>query len=186
MTAPAVVLTGAPGSGKSTVGLVLAERLGVTFRDTDDDVEKVCGTTVAELVRRHGEGRFRELEHDAVRTALQEHDGVLALGGGAVLHPGTRRLLAAHRVVHLSTDLPTALARIGTAATRPLLADDPERRLGELFRIRGPIYRRLAVLTVDAGTGTPAETVDRLLLGLPEIPGAAGAQAAPATTGATT
>ncbi|GGZ65162.1 shikimate kinase [Streptomyces inusitatus] len=171
MTAPAVVLIGAPGSGKTTVGTLLAERLGVGFRDTDQDVEHGCGMSVAELVRLRGEAPFRELERIAVRTALDEHDGVLALGGGAVLDPSTQRLLAAHRVVHLSTDPATALARIGGAASRPLLADDPERGLRELFRVRGPLYRRLATLTVDSA-GTPAQAALRLALAL-ETTGAA-------------
>ncbi|WP_225805482.1 shikimate kinase [Streptomyces sp. NK15101] len=168
----AAVLIGVPGSGKTTVGTLLAERLGVGFRDTDHDVEASCGMPVPDLVRQHGEARFRRLEREAVRTALAEHDGVLALGGGAVLDPLTRRLLAGHRVVHLQVDLATALARIGGADDRPLLAGDPESRLREVFRVRGPLYRQLARLTVTADADSADDTARHLAdaLGAPAGP----------------
>ncbi|WP_445269118.1 shikimate kinase [Streptomyces sp. DSM 41634] len=155
---PAAVLIGVPGSGKTTVGALLAEHLGVAFRDTDHDIAALCGTPVPDFVRRHGEARFRALEREAVRAALDEHDGVLALGGGAVLDEATQRRLAGHRVVHLKVGLSTALARIGSAQDRPLLAGDVESRLGELFRVRGPVYRRLARLEFDTDTDTNADT----------------------------
>ncbi|MER7536380.1 shikimate kinase [Streptomyces sp. NPDC097704] len=166
----AAVLIGAPGSGKTTVGTLLAARLGVGFRDTDHDVEAACGMPVPDLVRRHGEAHFRTLEREAVRAALDGHDGVLALGGGAVLDPATRRLLAGHRVVHLQVSLETALARIGGADDRPLLTGDPETRLGELFRVRGPVYRRLARLTVPADTDAADATAARLADALAALP----------------
>ena len=96
MSAPLLVLVGPPASGKTTVGTGVAEILGVAFRDTDADVEAVAGTTVADVFVQHGERYFRELEEQAVARALAEHEGVLALGGGAVTSAATRELLVAH------------------------------------------------------------------------------------------
>src|SRR4051812_11172033 len=90
---PLVVLVGPPSSGKTTVGSALAAALGTAFRDTDHDVEAEAGCSVADVFVTHGEPHFRELEERAVARALAEHDGVLALGGGAVTSEATRRLL---------------------------------------------------------------------------------------------
>src|SRR5690606_34046622 len=103
-----VVLIGPPGAGKTTVGRILADRLGVPFRDTDADVEAVAGKPVSDIFIEDGEARFRELEAEAVRQALATHDGVLSLGGGAILHEPTQRLLEDHRVVYLEVGLDQA------------------------------------------------------------------------------
>ncbi|MBV9292983.1 MAG: shikimate kinase, partial [Frankiales bacterium] len=126
---PAVVLVGPPGAGKSTVGRLVAESLGVDFRDTDDDVEAAAGKSVSDIFIEDGEGAFRELERTAVAEALATHPGVLALGGGAVLDAGTRRALAAHRVVWLSVGLADASTRVGFARSRPLLVVNPRAEL---------------------------------------------------------
>src|SRR3712207_3505738 len=96
MSGPLLVLVGPPASGKTTVGTAAGDALGVPFLDTDRDVENEAGATVADLFIEHGEPHFRELERRAVGRALAEHDGVLALGGGAVLDEGTRALLVEH------------------------------------------------------------------------------------------
>src|SRR4051812_49922910 len=125
MTGPILVLVGAPASGKTTVGTAVAELLGVPFRDTDHDIEDVAGTTVADLFVEHGEPHFRALEEQAVARALAEHDGVLALGGGAVTSAASRELLVAHGrrggvVVWLDVDLPSAAKRVGLSRDRPI------------------------------------------------------------------
>jgi shikimate kinase len=154
---PLVVLVGPPGAGKSTVGALLADRLGVALRDTDADVEASTGTTIAELFVDHGEAHFRDLERQAVATALDEHDGVLSLGGGAVTDEGTRRALRGHRVVFLDVGLAEAVRRIGLGASRPLLLGNVRGQLKALLDQRRPAYQAVAWLTVDTDTRTPEE-----------------------------
>jgi shikimate kinase len=166
MTAKAVLI-GPPGSGKSTLGRLLAERLGVEFRDTDTDVEAVAGKPVADIFVEDGEERFRELEHEAVRRALAEHDGILSLGGGAVLHEETQALLQGHHVVYLQVGLSDAVQRVGLASARPLLVLNPRSRLKKLMEERRPVYERLAVITVVTDKREPDELADEIVKGLP-------------------
>ncbi|GAA1741652.1 shikimate kinase [Nonomuraea bangladeshensis] len=166
MTAKAVLI-GPPGSGKTTLGRLLAERLGVGFRDTDADVEAVAGKPVSDIFVEDGEARFRELEHEAVRRALAEHDGVLSLGGGAVLHPETQALLAGHHVVYLQVGLADAVQRVGLASARPLLVLSPRSQLKKLMEERRPVYERLAAVTVTTDQREPAELAEEILKGLP-------------------
>nr|SBO98995.1 Shikimate kinase I [Nonomuraea gerenzanensis] len=162
------MLIGPPGSGKSTLGRLLAERLGLGFRDTDADVEAVAGKPVADIFVEDGEARFRELEHEAVRRALAEHDGILALGGGAVLHEETQALLAGQHVVYLQVGLSDAVQRVGLAAARPLLVLNPRSQLKKLMEERRPVYERLAVVTVATDKREPEELADEIVRGLPE------------------
>ncbi|MEV0627025.1 shikimate kinase [Nonomuraea wenchangensis] len=166
MTAKAVLI-GPPGSGKTTLGRLLAERLGVGFRDTDSDVEAVAGKPVSDIFVEDGEARFRELEHEAVRRALAEHDGILSLGGGAVLHPETQALLAGHHVVYLQVGLADAVQRVGLASARPLLVLSPRSQLKKLMEERRPVYERLAAVTVTTDQREPAELAEEILKGLP-------------------
>jgi shikimate kinase len=146
---PRVVLVGPMGAGKSTVARLLAEAWGVSARDTDDDVEQVAGKPIAEIFVDEGESHFRHLEARAVATALGEHDGVLALGGGAVLDPDTRRLLEGHRVVFLEVGLSDAVRRVGMGSGRPLLLGNVRARIKALLDERLPIYRSVASATVQ-------------------------------------
>ncbi|MER6513733.1 shikimate kinase [Nonomuraea sp. NPDC001636] len=161
------VLIGPPGSGKTTIGQLLAERLGVAFRDTDADVEAVAGKPVADIFVEDGEARFRELEHQAVRRALAEHDGVLSLGGGAVLNEETQALLAGHHVVYLQVGLADAVQRVGLGSARPLLVLNPRSQLKKLMEERRPVYERLAVVTLATDKRDPGELADEILEGLP-------------------
>lgn len=138
MTTPLVVLVGPPGSGKSTVGRALAERLGVGFRDTDADIEQLAGKPIPEIFIDEGEPHFRELEAGAVRAATGTHDGVLALGGGAVMAEATRALLHELPVVFLEVPLADAVKRVGLDAPRPLLAVNPRARWRELMEAAAP------------------------------------------------
>jgi shikimate kinase len=145
---PRVVLVGAPGAGKSTVGRLVARRLDVGFRDTDHDVEASAGKSVADVFLDDGEEAFRAAELSAVHTALAEHDGVLALGGGAVLSAETRRLLAGHQVVHLQVGLTDAASRVGFGRARPVIALNPRAQLKVLLDERAPLYAEVATAVV--------------------------------------
>ncbi|MFE1026086.1 shikimate kinase [Streptomyces sp. NPDC058818] len=145
------------GVGKSTVGQLLAERLGVGYRDTDEDIVTGQGRTVADIFVDEGEAAFRALEKQTVHRALAEHDGVLALGGGAVLDADTRGLLAARRVVYLSMDVEEAVKRTGLNAARPLLAVNPRRQWRELMEARRHLYEEVATVVVATDGRTPEE-----------------------------
>lgn len=169
MTRPTCVLVGPPGAGKSTVGRLLAEALGTTFRDTDTDVEDLTGRSVADLFVLDGEPAFREHERVAVAAALSDHDGVLALGGGAVLDPSTRALLRGHRVVYLETGLAAAAQRVGFGASRPVLVDNPRARLRELLDARRGYYADVAVITVSTDDRPVAEVAGEVARSLAEV-----------------
>ncbi|MDG9715397.1 shikimate kinase [Streptomyces sp. DH24] len=165
-TGPVVVLVGPMGVGKSTVGQLLAQRLGVGYRDTDDDIVAGQGRTVADIFVDEGEPAFRAVEKQAVLRALAEHDGVLALGGGAVLDPDTRTALTGHRVVFLDVDAAEAVRRVGRDPGRPLLAGDPHRQWRTLMEQRRPLYTAVARAVVDTGGLTPHGVVDAVLAAL--------------------
>jgi len=168
-TRPLVVLVGAPGAGKTTVGSLLASRLGVTLRDTDTDVEAAMGLRVSDIFIEHGEEAFRAAERAAVAAALAEHPGVLALGGGAVLAEQTRAVLAGHRVVYLDVDVHEAAKRVGLARDRPLLIEAPRTRLTALLRERRPFYEEVATAVVETAGRTPDEVADAVLAALPGV-----------------
>jgi shikimate kinase len=158
------------GAGKTTVGRLLADAWGVTLRDTDQDVEAAEGRSVSDIFVDSGEGYFREREHDAVLRALAEHDGVLALGGGAVLDPRTREALAPHRVVFLRVGLSDAVKRVGLGHGRPLLLGNVRSRVKALLDERLPIYLSVADVVVDTDGRTAAEVADDVRLRIEEAP----------------
>ncbi|TDE12249.1 shikimate kinase [Jiangella asiatica] len=160
--APRVVIVGPPGAGKTTVGGLVARRLGVGFRDTDVDIERTAGKPIGDIFIEDGEPAFRALERDAVAAGLAEHDGVLALGGGAVGSEDNRKLLAGHLVVFLDVGLADAVARVGLNRDRPLLLESPRAQLKRLLDERRPLYLDVAVVTVDTGGRTPDEIADEV------------------------
>ncbi len=160
---PLVVLVGPMGSGKSTVGALIAERLGTSYRDTDADIVAAEGRPISDIFIEDGEPHFRALERAAVRAALAEHPGVLALGGGAVLDDDTRALLAAHPVVYLSMDVDEAVKRVGLNTARPLLAVNPRRQWRELMEARRHLYTEVARAVVATDERTPEEVAQAVL-----------------------
>lgn len=156
-----IVLTGFMGSGKSTVGPLLAERLGWQFIDADDVIVAETGVPIADFFAEHGEAAFRERERETVARLAGEDGLVLALGGGAIENAGTRELLlngAGTLLVHLEATLETARARCGgTEHTRPVLAD--EARVAARYEKRLPLYRE-AHVTVMVDELTPEEVAE--------------------------
>jgi shikimate kinase len=163
---PVLVLVGPPAAGKTTVGTLLAGRLGVAYRDTDSDIVARDGRAVAEIFVEDGEPAFRALERVAVAEALATHDGVLGLGGGSILAAETRRLLADHRVVFLSVGVPAAVRRIGLNRDRPLLLGNPRAQLRALLDARLPLYREVATAIVETDELGPEEVADAVLASL--------------------
>ncbi|MPZ60195.1 MAG: AAA family ATPase [Propionibacteriales bacterium] len=159
---PLLVLVGPPGTGKTSVGRVLAERLGVDLRDTDADIEGRAGKPISEIFVDEGEPHFRALERKAVDDALRNHEGVLSLGGGAVVDPATRELLGDHQVVFLSVGLSEAVRRVGLGVSRPLLLGNVRGRLKALMDERDPLYREVATAVVDTDDRTPDEIADEV------------------------
>jgi shikimate kinase len=168
VTGPAIVVVGPPASGKTTVGTAVAAALGLAFRDTDADVEAETGTTIADLFVNAGEPHFRALEARAVARALAGHDGVLALGGGAVTSAATRQLLVAHgraggEVVWLDVDVASAAKRAGLSRDRPLLAVNPRAMLRTMLEARAPLYAEVATVTVSTSGRPVGEVVAEVL-----------------------
>ncbi|UGY90380.1 shikimate kinase [Streptomyces gobiensis] len=160
---PAVVLVGPPGAGKTTIGALLAQRLGVGMRDTDTDIEETAGKPIPDIFLDQGEPHFRELERQAVRTAVTEHDGVLSLGGGAVMDASTRALLAGLPVVFLDVALADAVRRVGLDAPRPLLAINPRQQWRTLMEQRRPLYTEVARAVVSTEGRSPEEVAEAVL-----------------------
>jgi shikimate kinase len=157
---PVAVLIGPPGAGKTTVGGLLAGLLGVAYTDTDAVIEAVAGKPVGDIFVEDGEPAFRELERAAVAAALAGDgpEGVVGLGGGAVLDPASRALLAGHRVVYLETGFTALAKRVGLDKPRPLLIGiNPRAQLKTLLDQRRPVYEGLAAVTVGTDEREPAE-----------------------------
>jgi shikimate kinase len=166
MTGPRVVLVGSMGAGKTTVAGLLAEEWGVDVRDTDQDVEATDGRSISDIFVESGEAAFRALERAAVASALETHEGVLALGGGAVLDSETRRLLAGHDVVFLRVGLSDAVKRVGLGTSRPLLLGNVRSRIKALLDERTPVYESVATLVVDTDGRTPDEVAAEIVTAL--------------------
>ena len=158
-----IVLTGFMGSGKTTVGPLVAQRLGWTFVDVDDVIAAEAGTTIPEIFRSEGETEFRRRERETIKKLARCDGLVLALGGGAIEDDATRSRLFMRRetlVVHLEVKLETTLARCkGTENLRPVLAD--EANLKDRYERRLPLYR-MAHVTLEVDSMTPDDVADAI------------------------
>jgi len=164
---PVVVLLGFMGAGKSVVGATVATALGVPFTDSDAVIEAEQGRPIREIFAADGEPAFRELERRTVARLVGEPVGVLALGGGAAMHPATRALLQLHPLtVHLRVGLARALQRCAGDAARPVL-HRPD--LADVHRERMRVYNVLARYEIDTDD-LDSEQVIRAVLRLVEEP----------------
>ena len=158
--APKAVLVGLPGAGKSTIGRRLAKALGVDMLDTDAAIEASTGRTIADIFAADGEAEFRRIEEAVVRAALDEHDGVLSLGGGAITSAGVRAALTGHTVVFLEISAAEGVRRTGGSTVRPLLAGpDRVEKYHALMAERVPLYRRAATIRVNTNRRNPRAVV---------------------------
>ncbi len=159
-----VALVGLMGAGKSTVGRRLAEAMDRPFHDSDHEIEKAAGLSIADIFTIHGEQEFRRGEKRVLERLLNEPPHVLATGGGAYLDPGTRAMLRERAItVWLNADLETLWRRVSRRGHRPLLkAPDPRGVLSRLLSERAPIYSE-ADIVVESLDGPHAATVGRIL-----------------------
>ena len=157
-----IVLVGFMGAGKTTIGRLLGAKLGVPFTDSDHVIEDRAGKPIPRVFADDGEPAFRQLEHEVIVDLLNGEDMVLALGGGAATHAGTRAALAAAAVpvVYLRVSYAQAMSRVGGDRGRPMLAR-PD--VAQLHKDRDPLYAQAATLTIDAGDRCPEEIAGDIL-----------------------
>jgi shikimate kinase len=144
-----------------------AERLGLEFRDFDDDIERAHGIPAGELVVKLGRERFQESERELLAALLPEHDGVLSLGGGTPTAPGVPELLQPYHVVFLDVDLDHLLRREGLVPLHPWLMPNPRAHLRELLTTRRPVYTAVAAATVPTSDRTPEDVLADVLATMP-------------------
>lgn len=155
---PQLVLVGPMGSGKTTVGTRVANRLRLAFVDSDREIEREAARSIPEIFASEGEQYFRALEERVIARLLAEHEGILALGGGAVTSPATRERLRDRLVVRLLLDADHARERIGSGMGRPVLAgDDPHARWIQVSKEREPLFAQVAVWALDTVEASPDE-----------------------------
>jgi shikimate kinase len=155
-----IVLVGFMGAGKTTVGRLLAAKLGLPFTDSDHVIEDRAGKPIRQIFTDDGEPGFRELEHEVIADLLKGEDLVLALGGGAAGHVATRDLLAAVPVVYLRVSYAEAMNRVAGDHGRPMLAR-PD--VAQLYQVRDPLYAEAATLTIDTDARSPEEIAADIL-----------------------
>ncbi|NDA49553.1 MAG: shikimate kinase [Actinobacteria bacterium] len=167
--APRAIIIGAPGAGKTSVGRRVAERLGVEFHDSDAAIEKRAGKPVSDIFLSDGETEFRRLEREVIAESLKDIDGVLSVGGGAVLDPDTREAFSRHTVVWLEVDLGNATKRVGMNSARPLLMGNVRGTMTTMLNERTPLYEEVATVTVETSGRPLKDVVDDVVAELKRV-----------------
>jgi shikimate kinase len=162
-----IVLVGMMASGKTSVGKLLGQRLGIPFVDADHEIETAANMTIPEIFTRHGEADFRSGERRVIARLLRDGPRVLATGGGAFMNEDTRRAIAQRGIaIWLKADAETLYRRARRRSNRPLLqTDDPEATIRRLIEIRYPVYAE-ASITIQSEDGPHDATVDAVLAAL--------------------
>jgi len=163
LTGRSIVLVGLMGAGKTSIGRRLAGRLGLPFRDADDEIELAAGCTIPEIFERYGEKEFRDGERRVIRRLLSGDPIVLATGGGSYMDPQTRAAIRETAVsVWLRCKLPTLMRRVATRDNRPMLkGGDPTEIMQRLMDLRYPVYAEADII-VDCGDDTQDATTDHV------------------------
>ncbi|HEY3292496.1 MAG TPA: shikimate kinase [Candidatus Nanopelagicaceae bacterium] len=162
---PRVVLIGPPGAGKTSIGRSLAKAMGVDFADTDSLIEVDQGKTVSQIFVDDGEPAFREIEERICLASLSQLQGVLSLGGGAVLTPSIAEAVrsSGSNVIFLDVSLAVAAPRIGFNRDRPLLLNNPRQQWQRLMDARRPVYESLATQVIDVESRSVNQVVKEIL-----------------------
>lgn len=163
-----IVLVGIPGSGKTTVGSLLAKHLGRKFYDSDQVIELRTSKSVPEIFTNDGESTFRQLEAETIQELLANDHAVISLGGGALKNEATRESTKNQYVIWLTAGLAETVNRIGLNRNRPLLLGNVRGQLSTLMQEREPLYREVATLTIDTSDLSPEEVVNRIIEQLSE------------------
>jgi shikimate kinase len=165
------VLIGPPGSGKSSIGRALAKLLEQDFVDTDALIEEQEGKSISEIFQQSGEEKFREIESAVVAHQLVQAEGVIALGGGAVLSPATQAALknSTADVIFLNVSASNAVPRVSANSSRPLLSENPSDQWSALLKKRLPIYTDLADITIDTDNKKAQEVASEIAVLLKEL-----------------
>ena len=166
---PRLVFVGAPGSGKTTIGKQVAEKLSVEFIDVDNEIEMDEKTTISEIFVKKGEAYFRQLERTKISELLNSFDGVLSLGGGSVLDELTRQALAIAPVVWLKVSSGDASSRVGLGLSRPVLMGNVRSTLVKLLEERTPLYDEVADWEIDTSGKSIEQVVQEVLLQTSEV-----------------
>ena len=166
---PRLVFVGAPGSGKTTIGKQVAQKLGIEFIDVDNEIEMDEKTTISDIFVQKGEAYFRQLERAKISELLNSFNGVLSLGGGSVLDETTRQALAIAPVVWLKVSSGDASSRVGLGLSRPVLMGNVRSTLVKLLEERTPLYEEVADWEIDTSKKSIEEVVQEVLLQTSEV-----------------
>ena len=154
-----IILIGPMGSGKTSTGRVLAKEINYIFFDTDEEVTKRTGVSIAYIFDIEEEVGFREREYQALISLVENENSVIATGGGIVTHKQSRKLIKNHaNIVYLKTGIQKQIERATVSENRPLLIDtDPEKKLKELMLTRAPLYEEISNIKINTDKKTPKE-----------------------------